>query len=136
MRFTNYSNLTILLMKKTSAAVLALLFSSSKAVKLRDGDGGVPGYEAVSAEAEGVHVLDLGMHTMSNSPKDAPEFAFPNIRTAFYLQTGSELEFDKQNGLWRQSLSQRAPRRDFDTAVLSPPEGQIGTDVYEHTMDT
>ena len=68
-------------MKRTSAAVLALLFSSSKAVKLRDS---VEGYEAVSPEAEGVHVLDLGMHTMSNSPKDAPEWAFPNIRTAFY----------------------------------------------------
>jgi hypothetical protein len=32
-----------------------------------------------------------------------PEFpAFPvGIRTAFYAQTGEQLEYDNQNGLWR-----------------------------------
>lgn len=66
------TTLSILIMKKTSAAVLALLFATSKAVKL----GKVEGYEAVSDEAEGVHVLDIGMPTMSN---DSKGFAgFPN----------------------------------------------------------
>lgn len=63
--------------------MLALLFATSKAVKL----GKVEGYEAVSDEAEGVHVLDIGMPTMTNHPKDFPEQAFPNIRTAFYAET-------------------------------------------------
>ena len=56
-------------MKRTSASVLALLFASSKAIKLNK----VPGYEAVDDEAEGVHVLDIGMHYMTNDPKHFPE---------------------------------------------------------------
>jgi len=48
---------------KTSAAVLSLLFASTKAVKVSK----VEGYEAVDNEAEGVHVLDIGANTMSNT---------------------------------------------------------------------
>lgn len=94
-------------MKRTSPFVLSLLFASATAVKLSgDETSGVPGYEAVNNEAEGVHVLDIGMNTMSNSPKDFPESAFPNIRTAFYAQTGAAPTYDEQNGLWRHSLAQ------------------------------
>lgn len=50
-------------MRKTSAAVLSLLFASTKAVKVSK----VEGYEAVDNEAEGVHVLDIGANTMSNT---------------------------------------------------------------------
>jgi len=32
-------------------------------------------------------------------------------------------------------LSQRAPRRDIDSAVLQPPDNAIGTDVYEQAND-
>ena len=70
------------------------------------------------------------MHTMSNSPKDFPAMAFPNIRTAFYVQTdveeGDKVYFDKQNGVWR---------KDDVTAVKAPPEGQIGDNVFEHAMN-
>jgi hypothetical protein len=89
-------------MRKTSTAVLALLFATCEAVKVNK----VEGYESVDNGAEGVHVLDLGMHTMSNSPADAGEFAFPNIRTAFYAQTGSQF-YDDKNQLWRHSLAQK-----------------------------
>jgi hypothetical protein len=116
-------------MRKTSAAVLALLFASSKAVKV----GKVEGYEPVDDGAEKVHVLDLGMHTMSNSPSDAGEFAFPNIRTAFYAQTGSQF-YDDKNKLWRNSLAQKSDISG-ETAVNGPPEGAIGDQVYEHAMD-
>lgn len=116
-------------MRKTSAAVLALLFASSKAVKV----GKVEGYEPVDDGAEKVHVLDLGMHTMSNSPSDAGEFAFPNIRTAFYAQTGSQF-YDDKNKLWRNSLAQKSDITS-ETAVKGPPEGAIGDQVYEHAMD-
>ena len=80
-------------MKKTSPIVLAWLFASCEAVKLT-GNSDVDGWKDVSDEAEKVHVLDLGMNTMSNGPHGtaAPatvgEFAFPNIRTAYYAQTG------------------------------------------------
>ena len=56
-------------MRKTSAAVLSLLFASCEAVKLEKVDG----YEAVDDGAEKVHVLDIGMNTMSNSPTNYPE---------------------------------------------------------------
>lgn len=82
-------------MKKTSASVLALLFASSKAVKL-NGDK-VPGWDSVEDGAEKVHVLDIGMATMSNSPIGFPEQAFPNIRTAFYAQIDDDVnvEYDQ-----------------------------------------
>jgi hypothetical protein len=41
------------------------------------------------------------------------------------------LEYDNQNGLWRQG----APKKEDPTAVLGPPEGSIGTAVYDHAMD-
>ena len=75
-------------MRKTSAAGLSLLFASCNAVKLEK----VEGYEAVDDQAEGVHVLDIGANTMSNSPdqyESVMDFPGP-IRTAFYAQTGSE----------------------------------------------
>jgi len=82
-------------MKKTSAAVLSLLFASAYATKLnlsgddkKDAAAGAPGYEAVSAEAEKVHVLDIGANTQSNS-----EEAFPSIRTAYYAQTANDGTF-------------------------------------------
>jgi hypothetical protein len=119
-------------MKKTSASVLALLFATSKAVRINK----VEGWEPVDDGAEKVHVLDLGMKTMSNSPKDAPEWAFPDTRTAFYSQTGAEIVYDNQNGLWRNNLAQRHKRPDTDiTAVKPPPEGDIGDVVYEHAMN-
>jgi hypothetical protein len=76
-------------MNKTSAAVLSLLFASTYATKLNiagddkaDKGSSAPGYEAVSAEAEKVHVLDIGANTRSNSDE-----AFPNpFRTAYYGQ--------------------------------------------------
>lgn len=68
-------------MRKTSAAVLALLFASSKAINVKK----VEGYEAVSDEAEGVHVLDIGANTMTNNPSQFPEMGFPGpLRTAYY----------------------------------------------------
>ena len=129
-------------MKRTSASVLALLFASSKAIKLNK----VEGYEAVDDGAEKVHVLDQGMNTMSNTPfanypADAVShdgaFAFPNIRTAYYAQLGDNVEYDGENGLWRQNLVQRHRRDDGHgvTAVRGPPEGQIGDNVYEHAMN-
>ena len=82
-------------MNKTSAAVLSLLFASSYATKLnlagddkKDAAGGAPGYEAVSPEAEKVHVLDIGANTRSNSDE-----AFPSIRTAYYAQTANKDQF-------------------------------------------
>jgi hypothetical protein len=80
--------------------VLALLFASSKAMKLNK----VEGWESVDDGAEKVHVLDIGMPTMTNNPKDFPEQGFPGIRTAFYSQTGEEISYDKENGIWRQSM--------------------------------
>jgi hypothetical protein len=61
---------------------LALLFASSKAINVHK----VEGYEAVDNEAEGVHVLDIGANTMSNSPAEYESVMdFPGpIRTAFY----------------------------------------------------
>lgn len=85
-------------------------------------------------------MLDIGANTFSNSPSTHPEFAFPSIRTAFYAQTGSQF-YDQKNGLWRQSLVQEESEKDkkddvsSETAVKSPPEGQIGTDVYAKAMD-
>jgi len=81
-------------MNKTSAAVLSLLFASAYATKLnladdkKDAASGAPGYEAVSPEAEKVHVLDIGANTRSNSDE-----AFPSIRTAYYAQTANQDQF-------------------------------------------
>ena len=124
-------------MKRTSAAVIALLFASTKAVKIQK----VEGYESVSDEAERVHVLDIGANTMSNSPKSHPVMAFPSIRTAFYAQTGDDLayDFDEKNGLWRTSLIQQEQQAnstdDPVPAIRPPPEGMIGTRVWELGMD-
>ena len=107
-------------MKRTSAAVLALLFASTKAINVKK----VEGYEAVDDGAEGVHVLDIGANTMSNSPGDFPVMAFPGpIRTAFYAQTGAQF-YDEKNGLWRQNLAQtNTTDITSETAVNPPPEG-------------
>ena len=123
-------------MKRTSATVLALLFASTKAVNLN----GVPGYEAVDDQAEGVHVLDIGANTMSNNGKALDGEAvmdFPGpIRTAFYSQTGSELVYDNANGLWR-SLAQKHHKHhkagEYDTAAVS--ESSKGTEVFEHALN-
>ena len=68
-------------MKRTSPFVVAMLFASCEAVKLNG--SGPDGWKDVSDEAEKVHVLDQGMNTMSNSPKNYGEFAFPNITAHF-----------------------------------------------------
>lgn len=118
-------------MRKTSAAVLALLFASSKAINVKK----VEGYEAVSDEAEGVHVLDIGANTMTNNPSQFPEMGFPGpLRTAYYTQLG-ESSYDQKNGLWRQAIVQLEKKPDEPTAVRGPPEGQIGDAVYDHAMD-
>jgi hypothetical protein len=111
-------------MKKTSASVIALLLATTKAVKLNK----VPGYETVDDEAEGVHVLDLGMHTMSNSPKSFPEMAFPNIRTAFYLQTDveeGEFHYDQQNQLYRKKTDPVSPEN-YDPWVYEISKKNMG----------
>lgn len=69
-------------MKRTSLTVLALLFANSKAMRVSKAADGMD--NAVADEPEKIHVLDLGMRTMANDPKEFPEQAFPNIRTAFY----------------------------------------------------
>ena len=69
-------------MRKTSAAVLSLLFASAEAINVRK----VEGYEAVDNDSEGVHVLDIGANTMSNSAdKFESVMDFPGpFRSAFY----------------------------------------------------
>lgn len=84
-------------MKRTSAAVISLLLSTSCAVKISK----APGYDSVSDEAEKVHVLDIGQQPLSNDQT----WAFPGVRTAFYAQKEGPRFYDQQNGLWR-SLSQ------------------------------
>ena len=118
-------------MKKTSALVLSLLFATCNAVNLSKVDG----YEAVDDGAEKVHVLDIGANTMTNNPETYPTMGFPGpLRTAFYAQTDAQF-YDEENGLWRQELVQRHKADDFPTYVRPPPEGDIGEDVYDHTMD-
>lgn len=75
------------------------------------------------------------MNTMSNSPTNFQEQAFPGIRTAFYAQTGSESEISRPKFAQKKKKADPYSPEGMDPWVYEfSRENSYGYPIW-HTLD-